>query len=75
MRPIQQVQKRVHVTQIGPGYVKVEGAQVTEHVLFNDLGYENPKVGDELIITYRSNGDIHGKWVGHKEQPNETPRI
>lgn len=72
MRPIQQVQKRVYVTQIGPGYVRVEGAQITEHVLFNDLGYENPRVGDELIITYQSNGDIRGKWIGRREKVDEN---
>lgn len=68
MREIRNVTKRVHITQLHPaGFVVVEGHQVKENILLNDLDYDTPKVGDELIITYRSNGDIHGKWVGHKE--------
>jgi hypothetical protein len=46
------------------GYVTAKAGQIEESVLMADFDKKDPKVGDKVMLTYFSNGDIHGKWLG-----------
>jgi hypothetical protein len=48
------------------GFVTVKAGQIEESVLMVDLDKKDPRVGDRVMLTYFSNGDIHGKWIRPK---------
>lgn len=70
MRSISNESKVGTVTKVSGGWVTVAVGDDEEHLPSGDIrNCLDPQVGDQIRLTYHSNGDIHGKWIGHKEQP------
>lgn len=73
MRSIQREQKTAEIKAIIGGFAQTESKDGTvEHVLLEDLRYNNPQIGDAVVLVYHSNGDIYGKFIAHKVVDPET---